>query len=52
MASKSFAQGTAFPDSERERLGLRGLLPTKVTDMKLQVRQLLVHYKNDCQIRV
>lgn len=36
-------QGTAFPESERERLGIRGLLPTKVTDMKLQACQCLQH---------
>jgi hypothetical protein len=29
--------GTAFPVSERERLGLRGLLPPRITDMQLQV---------------
>ena len=31
-----FVQGTAFPLSERERLGIRGLLPTKETTMELQ----------------
>ena len=31
-------QGTAFPSSERERLGLRGLLPIKVLDMQAQVQ--------------
>jgi hypothetical protein len=29
--------GTAFPHSERERLGVRGLLPPRVTSLTLQV---------------
>lgn len=29
--------GTSFPAAERERLGLRGLLPPRVIDMQVQV---------------
>jgi hypothetical protein len=29
--------GTAFPHSERERLGVRGLLPPRTTSLELQV---------------
>ncbi len=32
-------QGTAFPYSERDRLGLRGLIPPVKLDLQLQVRE-------------
>jgi hypothetical protein len=31
-------QGTAFTLEERERMGLRGLLPPKASNMELQAR--------------
>ena len=37
-------QGTAFPLSERERLGIRGLLPTKETTMELQAGRFMDDY--------
>jgi hypothetical protein len=33
-----YAPGTGFPVAERERLGLRGLLPPRVVSMQVQVR--------------
>lgn len=32
-----YALGTGFPVAERERLGLRGLLPPRVVSMQVQV---------------
>lgn len=33
-----YNKGTAFPMSERERMGLRGLLPPRILSQELQVR--------------
>lgn len=38
-------KGTAFPNSERERLGLRGLLPVRVLSMGNQVERWMEEYK-------
>ena len=33
-------QGTAFPPNERERLGLRGLLPPRYLSMDIQLQRI------------
>lgn len=33
-------QGTAFPKAERERLGLRGLLPPRYLTMETQLERI------------
>jgi malate dehydrogenase (oxaloacetate-decarboxylating)(NADP+) len=37
-------KGTAFTDDERDRLGLRGLLPARVSTMEEQVARVLENY--------
>lgn len=35
------AQGTAFPTSERDRLGIRGLIPPKVSSLETQLLRVV-----------
>lgn len=39
-----FNKGTAFPDSERDRLGLRGLLPPRGLTLEKQVRAMTLTF--------
>eukprot|EP00877_Chromochloris_zofingiensis_P009541 jgi/Chrzof1/4840/Cz15g01060.t1_MME1[v5.2] len=39
-----YNKGTAFPMSERERLGLRGLLPPRIITMQLQEQRFMMDY--------
>ena len=45
-------QGTAFPESERERLELRGLLPKRQLDMAAQARRPLLWVARPCLRRL
>jgi malate dehydrogenase (oxaloacetate-decarboxylating)(NADP+) len=40
-----FNKGTAFTNEERDLLGLRGLLPPRVTDMQEQVARILENFE-------
>jgi hypothetical protein len=44
LADPIFNKGTAFSDTERERLGIRGLLPPKVSSLTEQKRNILRDY--------
>jgi malate dehydrogenase (decarboxylating) len=41
-----FNKGTGHPLVERERLGLRGLLPARVLSMEAQVRRVMERYQS------
>jgi hypothetical protein len=41
-----WSKSTAFDYSERDRLGLRGLLPPTVRDIDSQVKRVMQHIKN------
>ncbi|KAF6260946.1 hypothetical protein COO60DRAFT_1504086 [Scenedesmus sp. NREL 46B-D3] len=41
-----YNKGTAFPHSERERLGVRGLLPPRTTSLELQEDRIVAAYKH------
>lgn len=44
LSDPIFNQGTAFNHSERERLGIRGLLPPKVSNLTEQKRNIMRDY--------
>lgn len=52
FGSRSVSLGTGFKHDERERLGLRGLLPHRQFAMEHQVNRFLAYYnKEDSDIR-
>lgn len=42
MSPQVFNKGTGFPVSERDRLGIRGLVPPKVLDIEQQAQKARV----------
>jgi malate dehydrogenase (oxaloacetate-decarboxylating)(NADP+) len=42
----SLNKGTAFTDAERDTLGVRGLLPPRVSDLETQVNRILENFRN------
>jgi hypothetical protein len=45
IADPLFNKGTAFPHAERERLGLRGLLPPRILSLEEQERRIMRDYR-------
>ncbi len=39
-------KGTAFTDAERDALGIRGLLPPRVCDQRVQVKRIMENFRN------
>jgi hypothetical protein len=46
--SLGFQQGTGFSESEKDRLGIRGLVPPRVFEMDLQLQRIMMNL-NQCR---
>ena len=46
--SSLFFKGTGFSESEKDRLGIRGLVPPRVFDMDLQLQRIMLNL-NQCR---
>jgi malate dehydrogenase (oxaloacetate-decarboxylating)(NADP+) len=47
-ASHAFAKGTGFSESEKDRLGIRGLVPPRVFPMDMQLERIMLNL-NQCR---
>lgn len=48
--NKPPSQGTAFPLSERERLGIRGLLPPRILSLEMQEKRFMDDYEHGVEL--